>query len=202
MQEMIDNKTGVPLAHYLAQFAAADPQSMSARSGVPFDGAAFHTTLLGREVRISYPDMAMTFADTGAELQPNARILLGRLLTEGTLAEGSGRFKSYAEMPWGNVYLTQFTGRCITRLAYGFSDPVKFAAACEAQGGVRVRSSGECFDLLFLPTLTMRLTVWPAEEDFPPSAQILFSDNFPLAFTAEDMAVCGDVLLNAMKGRL
>ncbi|MFQ9393460.1 MAG: DUF3786 domain-containing protein [Lachnospiraceae bacterium] len=34
---------------------------------------------------------------------------------------------------------------------------------------------------------------------FPPSAQILFSDNFPLSFSAEDMAVVGDITIGTMK---
>ena len=38
-------------------------------------------------------------------------------------------------------------------------------------------------------------------EEFRAAAQILFSDNFSSAFSAEDIAVVGDVLLNAMKGR-
>ncbi|MEG2633391.1 MAG: DUF3786 domain-containing protein, partial [Oscillospiraceae bacterium] len=35
-------------------------------------------------------------------------------------------------------------------------------------------------------------------EEFMPSAQILFSDNFALAFTAEDMAVVGDISIGAL----
>ena len=47
----------------------------------------------------------------------------------------------------------------------------------------------------------MRLIVWPAEDDIPPSAQFLFSGNFPLAFSAEDVAYVGDVIIDAMKGK-
>ena len=35
--------------------------------------------------------------------------------------------------------------------------------------------------------------------EFPPNAQILFSDNFRYAFTAEDLAVVGDIVLGRMK---
>ena len=38
------------------------------------------------------------------------------------------------------------------------------------------------------------------DDEFPPSAQILFSDNFPAAFTqGEDMAVVGDVTIDMLK---
>ena len=37
-------------------------------------------------------------------------------------------------------------------------------------------------------------------EEFQPSAQILFSDNFPIAFNqGEDMAVVGDVTIDMLK---
>ena len=57
------------------------------------------------------------------------------------------------------------------------------------------------FDIPFINGLTVRLIVWEGDDEFPPSSQILFSDNFPNAFTAEDIAVTGDIILDAMKGR-
>lgn len=201
--EIKDNKTGLPLAHYKALFAEADPETLSVRSGIPYADGAFRTTLLNRPVRITHPDMEAVFEDTGAALRPNAQILLGRLLTGGSVVLSTGKFLAYNELPWGEVYLTQFRGRCITRMAFGFgTDPEKFEKACLSLGGSPVPASGPCFDIPLLPRLTMRLTVWPGEEEFPPSAQILFSDNFPLAFSAEDCAVCGDVVLDAMKGKI
>ena len=34
---------------------------------------------------------------------------------------------------------------------------------------------------------------WEGDEEFPPSAQILYSDNFQFGFHAEDMVVAGDL---------
>jgi len=41
--------------------------------------------------------------------------------------------------------------------------------------------------------------LWEGDEEFPPSAQILFSDNFALAFSPEDVAYVIDVVLDYMK---
>jgi hypothetical protein len=46
------------------------------------------------------------------------------------------------------------------------------------------------------------MILWEGDDEFPPSAQILFSDNFPVSFQAEDMAVMGDVIIGAMKSYL
>ena len=45
----------------------------------------------------------------------------------------------------------------------------------------------------------MQLILWEGDEEFPPSSQILFSDNFPVSFQAEDMAVMGDVIIGSLK---
>ena len=50
-----------------------------------------------------------------------------------------------------------------------------------------------------MPGLTIQLLLWLGDDEFPPNAQILFSDNFRYAFTAEDMAVIGDIVLGRMK---
>ena len=43
---------------------------------------------------------------------------------------------------------------------------------------------------------------WEGDDEFPPSSQILFSDNFPVSFAAEDMAVMGDVIIGSLKAFL
>ena len=47
--------------------------------------------------------------------------------------------------------------------------------------------------------LTIQLLLWAGDDEFPPNAQIMFSDNFRYAFTAEDLANAGDIVLNRMK---
>ena len=48
--------------------------------------------------------------------------------------------------------------------------------------------------------LTIQFLLWLGDDEFPPNAQILFSDNFRYAFTAEDMANIGDIVIGRMKG--
>ena len=201
--EIKDNKNEQPLRHYRVQLASLDPVAVSGRTGIPFGGGCFRTKLLDREVQVTWPGGEARWASTGAPLRPNASILLLRLLTGGALAPPTGKMLSYGELPWGETYLTQFRGRCISRLAFSFGNaPEKFAEACRSIGGREAGSgSGLSYDIPFLPELTVRLTVWPGEDELPPSAQFLFSSNISLAFSAEDLAYCGDVILDAMKGR-
>ena len=200
--EVVDHKVGVPMEHYKAVFAAADPAALSERSGVPFADGIFSLTLLGRPVTVSWPEMESRFTDDGKETASNTRILLARLILEGTLVEAGGQMLAYTDMPWGNVYAQQFRGRCILRLAgtYGSGLP-GFDEAAARVAGKAAESGDRSYDLPFLPGLTVRLILWEGDEEFRPTAQILFSDNFSSAFSAEDIAVVGDIILNAMKGR-
>ena len=200
--EITDHKNGVPIEHYRGLFAAADPAELSAKSRVPYSDGAFSLKLLTRPIQVTWPDMEAIYTDDRTPAAPNVRILLARLLMEGTLTPASGQLLAYTDMPWGNVYAQQFRGRCILRLAGTYGRCIgEFRSACEALCGQRADSGDASFDMPFLPGLVVRLILWEGDEEFQPQAQILFSDNFPAAFQAEDNAVVGDILLNALKGR-
>lgn len=200
--EVIDNKNGRPLEYYGALFAAADPEEMARRTGFAYGDGVFSLKLLAKDVTVRFPGMECEEKDSGAALSPAARILLGRLLLEGTVLPSAGRFMAYSELPWGSVYNAQFTGRCIRRLAASYGMDIDcFRRACESLGGKKVGGADAAYELSFLPGLVIRLCLWEGDEEFPASAQILFSDNFSAAFTAEDIAVVGDVVLNALRGR-
>lgn len=200
--EIKDNKVGVPTEHYVSVFSSKNPEEMSRSSGVAYADGAFELKLMGRDVKVTWPDMEAIYIATGEKTKSNIRILLARLIMEGAIAPWNGRMLAYTEMPWGNVYEAQFNGRCIKRLAFGFANtPDKFEAACKELGGIQAKGGDMAFDIPFINGLTVRLIVWEGDDEFPPNSQILFSDNFPAAFKAEDMAVTGDIILDAMKGR-
>ena len=207
--EVVNNKTENPIRIYQEKFREMDPQQMAKRSGCEFRDGAFEIQLMNRRVKLTFPEME-TFYEDGSKTADNVRILLARYVMEGVQAESSGKMYSYPEMPWGPVYEVQFRGRCISRMAgtyghniKGFIEGMERIGAKEArEASERFASGADCaYDIPFLPKLTIRALIWEADEEFPASAQILFSDNFPLAFTAEDMAVIGDIFLNAMKGK-
>ena len=207
--EVINNKTENPIRIYQEKFREMDPLQMAKRSGCDYRDGAFEIQLMNRRVKLSFPEME-TFYEDGTKTADNVRILLARYVMEGVQAESSGKMYSYPEMPWGPVYEVQFRGRCISRMAgtyghniKGFQEGMERIGATEArEASGRFASGADCaYDIPFLPKLTIRALIWEADEEFPASAQILFSDNFTLAFTAEDMAVIGDIFLNAMKGK-
>ena len=200
--EKIDNKTQIPLQHYLGLFAEGDPLEMARRTGAEYNAESktFHLRFIGRDVTITHPGFEAKYSESGEDLRDVERILIARFLLEARFVEPGGKFLAYAEMPWGEVYKANFNGRCILRLAFGFGRSLdKFEKVCLAVGGVAAAGGDKAFDIAFLGNLTVRLILWGADDEFQPSSQILFSDNFQYAFNAEDMAVVGDVLIDRLK---
>ena len=68
--------------------------------------------------------------------------------------------------------------------------------------GIRKEYGDAAYEFNFLEGLRLCFVLWAGDEEFPPSAQILFSDNFPLAYAAEDAAYIGDVVLDYMKKQI
>ena len=201
-----NQQTGVPIEHYQQEFAAADPKELSLKSGVAFDGQKFTVNLLNRRVYVYWPDMKTIYADDEKEAAAYTKILCARIILYGCFSAAFGEFKAYTDMPWGNVYSQQFRGRCIMRLAGSYGHNIEgFKKSCEAVGGRAVKFGDACYDIDFISSdrgnYTVRLTMWEGDDEFPSTAQVLFSDNFPTVFTAEDIAVVGDILINALKGR-
>jgi hypothetical protein len=48
----------------------------------------------------------------------------------------------------------------------------------------------------------MRILVWAPDEEFPPSAQVLYTDNFADSFAPEDRVVAGDLLIAHIKAAM
>ena len=193
-----NNKEEVPFSYYADLFAKADPAEISARLGLPMEGGAFRVTLLGVEYEISHP----TAAITPAAPLPVQTFLL-RYLLESKPAAWKGEWKTFREMPWGEMYIKPYTGRVLTRAAFTFGTRVeKFRAACEKLGALALPNGDAGFEFTLVGDFRMRILVWAGDEEFPPNTQVLYTDNFAEGFAAEDRVVAGDILISHIKAHM
>ena len=201
--EIVNHKEEIPLAHYQARFQASNPREIQERlPGAAFDGEAFSLTLLGKEYRIAHPDGTVTAADASEPPLPTQTFLL-RYLLEGKEVSWGGSWKTFREMPWGEMYIKPYTGRVLTRAAFTFGTRLDaFRAACVKMGAVPVPHGDAGFLFDFLGSFQMQVLVWAGDEEFPPSAQVLYSDNFASGFAAEDRVVAGDILISTVKANM
>jgi len=199
-----NHKEEVPFAHYEEKFRTLDPASVTQRlTDVTWDGAEFTVTLLGRSYAISHPDYAIRALDDGKLPPLPTQTFLLRYLLEGKTEPWRGQWKTFREMPWGEMYIKPYTGRVLTRAAFTFSFRLDaFRAAAEKMGAEAVKhgDAGYRFDLI--GGYQMQILIWQGDDEFPPNAQILYSDNFAEGFAAEDRVVAGDILITTIKANM
>ena len=196
-----NHKEEVPFEHYVEKFRTLTPENVAERlPDVPFDGKAFTLTLLGKTYRISWPEYAIE----GDRIPPlPTQTFLLRYLLEGKKAGPWLSFKTFREMPWGELYIQPFTGRVLQRAAFSFGTRLEaFRAACTAMGGLPLQAGDAGFEFTLLGNYRLRMLLWAGDDEFPPSAQLLYSANFVDGFAAEDRVVAGDLLCNEIKANL
>ena len=185
-----DSKERMPWEHYLELYAKADPKEIASRLSIPYDEEAkeFTLTFLGSEYKITYPDFQVKHVADEKKCYPledmiYAKILTIRFLLNGSASVGTGRFKTYREMPWGEVYLRQFDGRCIKRLAFTYGNRLDdFRLVMDHMKCSPVKFGDVGYELSIYPGYQIQMLLWEGDDEFPPSSQILFSADYPYIF--------------------
>jgi hypothetical protein len=195
----INNKESAPLKHYMKAYAQLDPHEVSNRCCVPYDenNKRFALRLMGENLFAGHPDFAL-FREDGSQIDNSPIcILIIRFLTEGKIVPATNRSLTYRDIPNGQAYYANFLGRCIKRLARTCGHNLTlFAKLMEEMDAEKVRMGDCAYRFEFLNNLFMTFILWAGDDEFPPSAQILFDNNIPFAFSAEDVAVIGDVSID------
>ena len=88
----------------------------------------------------------------------------------------------------------------LTRAAFTFGFRVAaFKAACEKMGAVAMKHGDAGYQFDLIGGYRIQILVWEGDDEFPPNAQVIYSDNFAEGFAAEDRVVAGDILISTIK---
>ncbi len=215
-KELVNHKELVPLEHYLEAYASADPYRISERTGFSFypeengdkeqaASGVFRIEYLHRLYEVSWPSFQIQCIDDDDMYAPlvnsnQSKILVIRFLLEGSRVEATGKYLTYREVPWGEVYYRQFSGRCLSRLAFSYGNRLDdYRRRMQQMGCKAIAQSDAGFEYEILPGYHVQFLLWEGDDEFPPSSQILFSDNFVAAFHPEDLVVVSEVMISALK---
>jgi hypothetical protein len=208
---LTDNKSGNPLRYYQAIYRELDPDEIARRCGLEFnrETSRLRLRVLGTEHTVPHPEFALLDSNGKEETGPAGeaagyeKILFLRYLCEGKYFPSQGKRLSYNEIPWGSVYYRNFEGRCLKRCARVFGNDIqKFVRMVENNPNLRAEAlniGDASYRLEFINGLYISIILWGADDEFQPSAQLLFDDNFVFAFTAEDIAVAAEVLADRLR---
>ena len=199
--EIQNNKEEVPFSYYAERYSNADKEEIASRLGIPAEYGVFSVTLMGKTYTVT-ETAEITDGQGNAPALPVQTFLL-RYLLEGKNIPALGNWKTFREMPWGELYIKPYTGRVLTRAAFTFGTRVEaFRKAAQKMGAAPVNHGDAGFEFALIGDYKIRLLVWAGDEEFPPSAQVLYSDNFEEGFAPEDRVVAGDILITAIKANM
>ena len=199
-----NNKEEVPFSYYEGLFKDLEPASVQNRlSNVKWENGEFYVNLLGRTFAIAHPQYAIRALDEGKLPPLPTQTFILRYLLEGKDVAWGGQWKTFREMPWGEMYIKPYTGRVLTRAAFTFGTRVAaFKAACEKMGAVSLQHGDAGYQFELVDGYAIQILVWEGDEEFPPNAQVIYSDNFADGFAAEDRVVAGDILISTIKANM
>ena len=199
-----NHKEEVPFAYYEEKFRDLNPEEVVGRvSDVKWDGKEFYVNLLGREFALAHPDYAIRALDNGLVPPLPTQTFLLRYLLESKTVAWNGTWKTFREMPWGEMYIKPYTGRVLTRAAFTFGTRVAaFRAAAEEMGAAVLPHGDAGYQFDLIGGYKMQILVWEGDDEFPPNAQVIYSDNFETGFGAEDRVVAGDILISTIRANM
>jgi hypothetical protein len=192
------------LDHFKSIYRTLAPAEIARRCALPFlrEESAFELRIMGKPYHAAFPEFELRDTEGRLVEQGYENILFLRYLCEGRYTQAAGRRLSYREIPWGEVYYRNFERRCIKRLANAFGNDLEnFQRIMETLRAEALDKGDAGYRFEFINGLYMDILLWAGDDEFPPSAQILFNDNFVPAFTAEDIAVVGEVIIARLKGQ-
>jgi hypothetical protein len=117
----------------------------------------------------------------------------------------TGRLKHFREFKDGHFYEPAFNRRTKEILIQVFGkDPAPMIAAAGKLKGKVLETGDAAVELPYFPCLPITCILWKGDDEFPPEATVLFDETADLFFSAEDMAVAGQMavleLLKAARG--
>ncbi|MDR2602549.1 MAG: DUF3786 domain-containing protein [Spirochaetaceae bacterium] len=190
--------------HFLRIYKTLNPAQTAERCNLAFNrDKGFNIRLMGREYNVRHPDFRLIEPVSGEENESfSEKTLVLRYLCEGVWTPCKGGRLSYRETPWGETYFSNFEGRCVKRLARAFGGDIQafnliFENNPQLRGEKITKQTGFHFE--FMSNLFFTFIIWPGDDEFPSQAQILFDDNIPGAFSAEDLAVACDAAITRLK---
>jgi hypothetical protein len=195
-------KDKIPYDHYKGQIKDTDPLDVSKNSFCIYDEETkiFKIIALGSEYHVSFPDGDVRNAKDENFDNYKLKTMILRYLINAKGVKTTGENISFRDVSGGNVYFASFQGRCLKRFAFTFN----FNTEGLKKAMVLLKAEPQKFgDLSWrfevINNMFMTVILWIGDAEFPPEAQILFDANFPSAFSAEDMAVMGDIFIPILK---
>ena len=177
-----------------ARLAGHDLASVVERSGARALGPdRIGLRCLGREYVVTYPDGLVLEAD-GQPAPEHDAILLLLYLTESTGRDLDGGWVAFEQLAGGPGYSASFRGRVLAPLLRALgSRPEALVPAAATLDGEPLELGDASARLPALPRVPLAYVVWGGDEEFPPSANVVFDASVEGYLDAEAVTVLAEL---------
>lgn len=196
-----EERYGPALEKALEEWKARDPQETAWKAGADYDAASglVFLTLTGEKYTITHPDGQVKLVGSDEEVPITTRILLLHYLLTADGAPPAGRWVAFRELPDAMVYDPAFQGRASHRIRGRFgTDLDAFHRAAKALGGDRLTFGDASYLFRALPRVWLAVIVYKGDEEFSPSANVLFDAAAANYLPTEDLVVLGGYLASRL----
>ena len=192
------------LEHAVKDLSVKDPQKVAADSASDYNPEEGRISLIFLQDRyhVNHPS-GEVITDTGDKASTyNAIIILHYLNTaDGTPLEG--RWISFKELTGGQIYTEPFRNRAIVPLIKTFGDrPEAFLQAARSIGG-KAGDDKNKYSMIIpvLPRVKINFILFPGDEEFPASGNILLDARANNYLPTEDYAHLPGMIIRKMSGK-
>lgn len=185
---------GVAYEALRTRLAGSDLAGVIERSGARSLGAGrIGLRCLGREHVVTYPDGLVLDAD-GQPTPEHDAILLLLYLTESTGRALEDRWVAFEQLSGGPGYAASFRGRVVAPLLGRFGPhPENLVPAAATLDGEPLTLGDASVRLPALPRVPVACVVWGGDDEFPPSANVVFDASIEGYLDAEAVTVLAEL---------
>lgn len=171
-----------------------DPGRVAAKSGCELVGRAIVAPHLERHLVLELDPQKFFIRETGEEAPIWLAILLLHYLNNADGRLPNGTLKHFREFKEGHFYEPAFNRRTkeILVQVFGRTPEMMKKAGLKLNGKI-IDTGDAAVELAYFPYLPVTCILWAGDEEFPPEASVLFDETANLFFSAEDMAVAGQM---------
>jgi hypothetical protein len=175
-------------------FSRKDPGRIADKAAAKLVGRSIIVPHLDREIVVNLDNKRFTIKETGEEAPIWLAILTLHYLNNADGRQPVGRLKHFREFKEGHFYEPAFNRRTKDVLVAVFgNDPSPMIRGGRKLNGTITETGDASVELPYFPCLPITCILWKGDEEFPPEASVLFDETADLFFSAEDMAVAGQM---------
>lgn len=179
MEGMQADSHGRDLGSLRADLKNRNPDRLTEYTGAQSEkdaGRSFFITYWDSELTVSFPDFKVTHAQTGSVVDEGVETVLIHYFHTADGTEKGDGWVSLAELPDGAFYRNAYQGYSGDHLALKIQNDLELLKNLGQRLGGKLEEFGDLsFSFYVLPRIDLLVVYHRGDDEFPPSAQVLFS---------------------------